>query len=763
MPDITILKDTGSSSQRVDLVFVSEGYLAAERSKFLSDASTFLDYMLGETNSSLNQPFSTFQNYFNVSGLFVASNESGVDTATLAVDTYFGAAERSSDGRLVYGDSAKVRSTVNSAYASNAHEITVVLINSTKYGGAGGSIVWATTGNKSSAEILLHEIGHGFASLEDEYVDSSLLSTYPLSSLDSVHLTSSLAQIPWSIWLGYTDALGTVGTFEGGYYRSTGVWRATLDSKMYHLGVAFNAPEKEAFALAYYKAIGDYLSLNGAIPGLVCAVQPDPNLLSFKWDVNGVAVPNVAGAFLDLYGAGIQASNSAVKLTTIDNTGYIRNGLSLTTQMEVLNLSGGTVIDISTADYTLNQSNSIFRFGSDNNTIFCGSQPLQDYIDGGAGNDTLVFDAPSSSYAITNLATGTQIISLGGTPLLAARSVEFAKFSDVTIRLSDTTAPTVSTFNPMDEASGVSVSTNIVITFDEPIIRGFGDIILKTSSGSTVAIFDAASSSNLSIQGSTLTINPSSDLSLSAGYKLEFVKGAVRDTAGNSYAGSTNYNFTTKQGVNLLVGTSGNESFVTGAGNDTIDGGAGIDTAIFAGTRADHTITETSTGWTVSSAADGTDALSNVERLKFSDSGLALDLTAANSAGGIYRLYGATFNRTPDLGGLGYWIDQADKGKSAVTMAIDFTYSAEFQTLFATKITDNYATGANITALVTGFYTNVLHRAPDAVGRDWYADQIATHQKTVGQVLAEISDSPENLAQLAGVISNGIVYLPWGG
>jgi hypothetical protein len=147
----------------------------------------------------------------------------------------------------------------------------------------------------------------------------------------------------------------------------------------------------------------------------------------------------------------------------------------------------------------------------------------------------------------------------------------------------------------------------------------------------------------------------------------------------------------------------------------------------------------------------------------FSDSAVALDLQAANSAGGIYRLYGATFNRTPDLAGLGYWIDQADKGKSAVDMATDFTYSSEFQTLFATKITDNYATGANIVNLVTGFYTNVLHRVPDAAGRDWYANQITTHQKTVGQVLAEISDSPENIAQLAGVMANGVVYTVWHG
>jgi hypothetical protein len=214
---------------------------------------------------------------------------------------------------------------------------------------------------------------------------------------------------------------------------------------------------------------------------------------------------------------------------------------------------------------------------------------------------------------------------------------------------------------------------------------------------------------------------------------------------------------------NRLTSNGNNDMLFGGAGNDTIDGGGGTDTAIFTGTRADHSVTKISNGWTVSSSIDGIDSLSNVERLTFSDSALALDLTGPSSAGGIYRLYGATFNRTPDLAGLGYWISQADKGESAVAMAIDFTYSAEFQALFATKITDNYATGANITNLVTGFYTNVLHRAPDAAGRDWYADQIATHQKTVGQVLAEISDSPENIAQLAGVIVNGVAYIPWTG
>ncbi|MBK6999001.1 MAG: DUF4214 domain-containing protein [Rhodoferax sp.] len=57
--------------------------------------------------------------------------------------------------------------------------------------------------------------------------------------------------------------------------------------------------------------------------------------------------------------------------------------------------------------------------------------------------------------------------------------------------------------------------------------------------------------------------------------------------------------------------------------------------------------------------------------------------------------------------------------------------------------------------------TGGLHREPDAGGRDYYVGQITSHSKTVGQVLAEISDSPENIASLTGVMENGVVYTPW--
>ena len=100
-------------------------------------------------------------------------------------------------------------------------------------------------------------------------------------------------------------------------------------------------------------------------------------------------------------------------------------------------------------------------------------------------------------------------------------------------------------FSPADEGTGVNVGSNVVLTFSETVQRGSGTIYLKTAAGTVVESFDAASSTRLSLSGSTLTLDPTASLANGTGYTVEFSAGSVRDTAGNSYAGTTSYNFTT--------------------------------------------------------------------------------------------------------------------------------------------------------------------------------------------------------------------------
>jgi hypothetical protein len=214
-------------------------------------------------------------------------------------------------------------------------------------------------------------------------------------------------------------------------------------------------------------------------------------------------------------------------------------------------------------------------------------------------------------------------------------------------------------------------------------------------------------------------------------------------------------------GEDIMYGTTSADFIFDSLGNDNFIGGVGIDTVIFSGNISQHKISRKEDGSTVVYKTNY-DLLSSIERLEFADLTLALDTDAANSAGGIYRLYKAALDRNPDLDGLGYWIAQADAGtKDAVRMATDFTYAPEFKTLYGVQTADNYMTGEDITALVTKIYENVLDRAPDAGGRDYYVGQITTKFKTVGQVLAEISDSTENKLAVADLIGTGIAYTPW--
>ena len=158
---------------------------------------------------------------------------------------------------------------------------------------------------------------------------------------------------------------------------------------------------------------------------------------------------------------------------------------------------------------------------------------------------------------------------------------------------------------------------------------------------------------------------------------------------------------------------------------------------------------------------DGSDTLTSIERLQFSNISLALDIEGANSAGGIYRTYKAAFNRTPEKAGFGFWIDRADNGASAVQMAEEFVWSAEFQTLYGVTTSDNYLVGNDIEAVVDLFYRNVLGRAPDQGGLTYYTSTIEDQNKTGGQVLAEIADSAENRTNLMPTIENGMQYDLW--
>jgi methionine-rich copper-binding protein CopC len=128
-------------------------------------------------------------------------------------------------------------------------------------------------------------------------------------------------------------------------------------------------------------------------------------------------------------------------------------------------------------------------------------------------------------------------------------SVAQAQKTTVTSALptsTDWSAPTVSVFSPADGAAGVAVSSNLTLTFNEALQRGSGTISLRRADGLLVEQFDAATSTRLSVQGNTLTLDPSADLTGATGYYLQLAPGSVKDLAGNAFIGSSSYDFSTQ-------------------------------------------------------------------------------------------------------------------------------------------------------------------------------------------------------------------------
>jgi IgA Peptidase M64 len=237
--------DHGSDNECWNLAILSEGYRSDEIDKFKSDVSTFINYMSEFT------PFTDFWHRTNVYRVDVESDESGADLPTncgggnpVNVRTYFNATFCGSPGiqRLLVVDTSVVRK-VWQEHVPRAH-VALVIVNSNTYGGSGASNIPVFSTESSSKDIGIHELGHSFFNLADEYPGNELNfdpDLYPNVTKNTVReqiewadLIDQNTPIPTSVndcpntGEAFTHSVptGTVGLFEGALYRNCNIYRA---------------------------------------------------------------------------------------------------------------------------------------------------------------------------------------------------------------------------------------------------------------------------------------------------------------------------------------------------------------------------------------------------------------------------------------------------------------------------------------------------------------------------------------------------------
>ena len=168
--DIYEARRSGDPHDMVDLVFIAEGYTAADKDKFKADVDRFSGYLFGV------EPYKGRQDLFNIRGVFRPSAERGMDEPRQRIfkKTGLGASFNAFDldRYMLIEDGHLLREMA----AQVPYDAIVVLVNSTRYGGGGiyNDYCVTTVDNAASKGVFIHEFGHSFAGLADEYYTSNV-------------------------------------------------------------------------------------------------------------------------------------------------------------------------------------------------------------------------------------------------------------------------------------------------------------------------------------------------------------------------------------------------------------------------------------------------------------------------------------------------------------------------------------------------------------------------------------------------------------
>ncbi|MCB0397889.1 MAG: T9SS type A sorting domain-containing protein [Flavobacteriales bacterium] len=338
--DVDTLQYNGDINQYINIVILGDGYTSAELGKYSNDAADFMNGFLFSQS-----PFKEYKQYFNVFTIKVPSPESGIKHPRTASDcsslpasnpnNFYGCSfDIGGIHRLLSPNNSKVATVLANNFPG--YDQVFMIANSTEYGGAGGTYATFST-HGSSGEIGLHEGGHSFASLADEYWAGA---QYAKEKPNMTKETSPTL-VKWKNWMNVNGV---------GIYSHTGdaSWKKprTGQCKMEVLGKPFCSVCAETIVekihslvdpLNEHDPMNTSVSVsNQAIDFSIGYVQPAPNTMASRWILDGSAtVSNNVSSFswttsgsvlvasqdsLALDPSGLSLGNHTLKVYTLDTT-----------------------------------------------------------------------------------------------------------------------------------------------------------------------------------------------------------------------------------------------------------------------------------------------------------------------------------------------------------------------------------------------------------------------------------------------------------
>jgi hypothetical protein len=221
-----ILHQAADTTRCIHIAFVAEGYTADEMDRYISDCQKAIGSLFH------HEPFKSLQDRFNIIALKSVSEESGTSEPSKGIwkqtalgshfDTFY------SDRYLTTLHLKQLHNVL----AGTPYEHIIILVNTEHYGGGGiyNSYNLSYTGGKHFLPVVVHEFGHSFGGLGDEYAYGN---DDPMYFADTEPWEPNLTT--QHHFIGKWEDLvqeGKAGLFEGGGYLTNGVWRGLENCRM---------------------------------------------------------------------------------------------------------------------------------------------------------------------------------------------------------------------------------------------------------------------------------------------------------------------------------------------------------------------------------------------------------------------------------------------------------------------------------------------------------------------------------------------------
>lgn len=315
----------GPNDKRINMVVLGDGFTAAQQTDFVTNATNLVNYIFTKA------PYSQYKNYFNVYAIKVISAESGVKHPGTATDVtepvfavsnpnnFLGSTFDVGVHRCLYSYSTN---KVTNVLASNVpdFDIAFVLANSPEYGGCGGTYAFVSK-HTAANEIVVHELGHSFGKLADEYWFSG--------SLESPNKTqnNNPATNKWKNWNG----INNVGMYS--HIESPTWFRPHQNCEMRYLNKEFCSVCTQQIIErvhlfknpvdSFTPANTSTINLAGPITFNISEILPIPNTLVNTWSVNGTPI-SATSSSATIPASSFVNGNNTVLFTVIDNNPLLK-------------------------------------------------------------------------------------------------------------------------------------------------------------------------------------------------------------------------------------------------------------------------------------------------------------------------------------------------------------------------------------------------------------------------------------------------------